>query len=91
MYVYCIKEELTNNKSSLLIQVQHLEMINRVPRTFARIGRRSVHSKVKDHDVVVVSFARTPIGKMGGALSTMTAPQVTHHSLYNEFFLLFYV
>jgi acetyl-CoA acetyltransferase len=30
----------------------------------------------KDSDVVVASFARTPIGKMGGALAGFSAPQV---------------
>ena len=39
-------------------------------------ARRFTHSQVKDTDVVVVSFARTPFGKFGGSLSTMTAPQV---------------
>ena len=33
-------------------------------------------SSFKDTDVVVVSFARTPIGKMGGALASKTAPQL---------------
>ena len=40
------------------------------------VSRRLVHSQVNDTDVVVVSFARTPIGKLGGALSSMKAPQV---------------
>jgi hypothetical protein len=39
-------------------------------------SRRLMHSKVKDNDVVVVSFARTPLGKIGGSLSTLKAPQV---------------
>lgn len=39
-------------------------------------GARRFSTSVKDTDVVVVSFARTPITKMGGALSSMTAPQV---------------
>jgi hypothetical protein len=36
-------------------------------------------SKIKDHDVVVVSFARTPIGKMNGGLASLTAPQVSSY------------
>ncbi len=36
----------------------------------------------KDTDVVVASFARTPIGKMGGALSGLTAPQVIKNHKY---------
>lgn len=27
-------------------------------------------------DAVIVSFARTPIGKLAGSLSSLTAPQV---------------
>jgi len=42
-------------------------------------GARRFSSTVKDTDVVVVSFARTPITKMGGALSSMTAPQVQYY------------
>jgi hypothetical protein len=38
--------------------------------------RRLMHSKVKDTDVVVVSFSRTPLGKIGGSLSSLKAPQV---------------
>lgn len=45
------------------------------------VSRRLVHSQVNDTDVVVVSFARTPIGKLGGALSSMKAPQLGSHAI----------
>ncbi len=34
-----------------------------------------------DNDVVVASFARTPIGKLGGALSSVTAPRLAAHCI----------
>eukprot|EP01035_Chromulina_nebulosa_P017975 gene17975-23607_t len=33
-------------------------------------------SSIKDNDVVVCSFARTPITKLGGSLSSLTAPKI---------------
>lgn len=38
--------------------------------------RRLFSSAIGDRDVVVVGFARTPIGKLGGALASKTAPQL---------------
>lgn len=35
----------------------------------------------KDNDVVVVGYARTPIGKLGGALSSLTAPRLGAHAI----------
>lgn len=39
-------------------------------------GQRRLLSAIADNDVVVCSFARTPIGKLGGALASKTAPQL---------------
>jgi acetyl-CoA C-acetyltransferase len=39
------------------------------------VGLRNL-SSFKDNDVVVVSFARTPIGKLGGALASQSAPKL---------------
>lgn len=36
-------------------------------------------SKIGDNDTFVVGLARTPVGKMGGALSSLTAPQLGAH------------
>ncbi|CAE7565307.1 unnamed protein product [Symbiodinium microadriaticum] len=36
-------------------------------------------SSFKDHDVVVAGFARTPIGKLGGALASINAPTLGAH------------
>ena len=47
-------------------------------RNILKGARRFSQARVNDNDVVVVSFARTPITKMGGALSSMTAPQVLY-------------
>jgi acetyl-CoA C-acetyltransferase len=38
--------------------------------------QRRLFSTLGDRDVVVVSFARTPIGKLGGSLASRTAPQL---------------
>lgn len=38
--------------------------------------QRRLFSTIGDRDVVVVGFARTPIGKMGGGLASKTAPQL---------------
>ena len=43
-----------------------------VPRYFSS-------SNLRDNDVVVVSIARTPIGKLGGALSSLSAPKLGAH------------
>jgi hypothetical protein len=40
---------------------------------------RSLFSTYTDNDVVVCSFARTPIGKLGGALAPLTAPKLGAH------------
>ena len=38
-------------------------------------------SSFKDHDVVVAGFARTPIGKLGGALASINAPTLGAHAI----------
>ena len=38
--------------------------------------RTFLTSNLKDDDTVVISLARTPIGKLGGGLSTFTAPRL---------------
>lgn len=38
-------------------------------------------STVADGDVVVAGFARTPLGKMGGALSPLSAPRLAAHTI----------
>ncbi len=43
--------------------------------------RRLFSSVLKDTDVVVCGFARTPIGKLGGSLSSLTAPQLGAHAI----------
>ena len=40
------------------------------------VATRSLSSSYADNDVVALSFARTPIGKLGGDLSTLTAPRL---------------
>lgn len=40
-------------------------------------------SSYKDTDVVVAGFARTPLGKLGGALSGVTAPRLGAHAITN--------
>lgn len=40
---------------------------------------RRAFSSFRDTDVVVAGFARTPIGKMGGALSSQSAPRLGAH------------
>jgi len=42
---------------------------------------RKFSSAVADRDVVVVGFARTPIGKMGGSLASLTAPRLGAHAI----------
>lgn len=41
----------------------------------------SLSSSLKDNDTVVLSFARTPIGKLGGSLSSLTAPKLGSHAI----------
>lgn len=41
----------------------------------------SVTRQVKDNDTVVVSFARTPIGKLGGSLSSVVATRLGAHAI----------
>jgi hypothetical protein len=50
-------------------------------RGVAATGRRLFSSTLADRDVVVVSIARTPIGKIGGALSSLTAPKLGAHAI----------
>jgi acetyl-CoA C-acetyltransferase len=38
-------------------------------------------STIRDNDAVVLSFARTPIGKLGGALAGITAPKLGAHAI----------
>ena len=45
----------------------------------SRIARQ--FSSFKDTDVVVASFARTPIGKLGGALASVNAPTLGAHAI----------
>lgn len=44
-----------------------------------RSGARYFSSSFKDTDVVVCGFARTPIGKIGGAFANVTAPNLGAH------------
>ena len=41
----------------------------------------SAAAGVRDDDVLICSFARTPVGKMGGALSSFTASQLGAHAV----------
>jgi len=45
-----------------------------------KILKRTV-STIRDNDVVVLSFARTPIGSLGGSLSSFTAPKLGSHAI----------
>jgi acetyl-CoA C-acetyltransferase len=52
--------------------------------TVRRSLRLSSHystASLKDDDTVVVSYARTPIGKLGGSLATFTAPRLASHAI----------
>lgn len=55
--------------------------INRLARTWNSFAIRnfSAAGSFSDNDVVVCGFARTPIGKMNGALSSLTATQLGAH------------
>jgi acetyl-CoA C-acetyltransferase len=50
-------------------------------RGLASSGRRLFSSSLGDRDIVVVSIARTPIGKIGGALSSLSAPKLGAHAI----------
>lgn len=50
-------------------------MISARSKNFVSKGVRSL-SSFKDTDVLVCGYARTPIGKLGGALAAKTAPQL---------------
>lgn len=59
-----------------------MKLMNLNPkRLFLPTQRLLSTSSLRDSDVVIVSFARTPIGKLGGALSTMTAPRLASHTI----------
>lgn len=45
----------------------------KTPKTVVKVLSSNFSSNLNDRDVVAVSFARTPIGKFGGGLSTLTA------------------
>ena len=45
-----------------------------------KILKRTV-STIRDNDVVVLSFARTPIGSLGGSLSSFPAPKLGSHAI----------
>lgn len=45
----------------------------RAPKTVVSVFAANFSSSLGDRDVVAVSFARTPIGKFGGGLSSLTA------------------
>jgi acetyl-CoA C-acetyltransferase len=52
----------------------------------ARKGRtlsscKRYYSNIDDRDVVVCGFARTPIGKISGSLSSLTAPKLGAHAI----------
>jgi hypothetical protein len=58
-------------------------MMLKYQRVFSRqfnLQRRSL-SSFSDNDVVVASFARSPIGKLGGALASVTAPRLGSHCI----------
>ena len=46
-----------------------------------RGAQRRLFSSFGDRDVVVCSFARTPIGKLGGSLASLTAPRLGAHAI----------
>jgi acetyl-CoA C-acetyltransferase len=49
--------------------------------SFGAAQRRLFSSTFGDRDVVVCSFARTPIGKLGGSLASLTAPRLGAHAI----------
>lgn len=56
-----------------------LLLIRNVENLKSHFGKKFSTASLQDHDVVVVSFARSPIGKLGGALSSLTAPRLASH------------
>jgi acetyl-CoA C-acetyltransferase len=50
-------------------------------RSPAQSVTRSFASTIKDNETFVVGLARTPVGKMGGALASLTAPQMGAHCI----------
>lgn len=48
---------------------------------FGKAQSRLFSSSIGDRDVVVCSIARTPVGKMGGALASLTAPKLGAHAI----------
>lgn len=49
--------------------------------SFGAAQRRLFSTGFTDRDAVVVSFARTPIGKLAGSLSSLTAPRLGAHAI----------
>ena len=49
--------------------------------TSRRMMSATISSTYGDNDAVVVSMARTPVGKIGGALSSLTAPHLAAHAI----------
>ena len=45
------------------------------------VASRAFSSTIGDNEVFVVGLARTPVGKMGGALSSFSAPQLASHCI----------
>jgi acetyl-CoA C-acetyltransferase len=50
-------------------------------RRSLRLSSNYSTASLKDDDTVVVSYARTPIGKLGGSLATFTAPRLASHAI----------
>lgn len=50
-------------------------------RRVVSTSTRRLFSSFADNDAVVVGMARTPIGKLGGGLSSFTAPQLGAHCI----------
>ena len=59
-----------------------LMMLQRA-RCCGAISRRSLATikSINDNEVYVCGFARTPIGKLSGALASQTAPQLGAHAI----------
>eukprot|EP00128_Syssomonas_multiformis_P013776 Colp12_sorted_trinity150504_noHs@24281 len=56
-------------------------MMKRV--AFGKVQQRMMSSAIGDRDVVVVSIARTPVGKLSGSLASLTAPKLGAHAISN--------
>jgi acetyl-CoA C-acetyltransferase len=65
--------------SDLLLNLLFIQ--NKSVNNMRASQRRLFSSLLKDTDVVVCGFARTPIGKLGGSLSSLTAPQLGAHAI----------